>query len=74
MRKAWLQRFVLPQGAVDFECPFGGKWNHPPSRGLGDTIEKVIKKLTFGRLRPCGRCRKRRERLNQRFPYGNRSH
>ncbi len=63
--------FALPGDAVDFPCPHGGGWGKPLSRGLGDTIEKLITKLTFGRARTCGRCRKRRDRLNRRVPYGN---
>ncbi len=73
MRSAWSRRFLLPDDVVDFDCPFGGKWGRPPSRGLGDTIEKVIQKLTLGRARTCGRCRKRRNWLNRRFPYESRA-
>lgn len=37
------------------------------SRGLGDTIAKVAKKIGF--KKPCSACSKRQEILNQWFPY-----
>tara|TARA_Y100001972_G_C7573807_1_gene287959 strand:- start:257 stop:430 length:174 start_codon:yes stop_codon:yes gene_type:complete len=39
------------------------------SRGLGDTLEKAISKATFGKVKSCGKCKKRRDKLNQMFPY-----
>lgn len=36
------------------------------SRGLGDTVAKVTKR--FG-VKPCGRCKKRQQKLNEMFPY-----
>ena len=39
------------------------------SRGLGDTVAKVIHSVTFGVVTPCGGCRKRQEALNATFPY-----
>lgn len=36
------------------------------SEGLGDTIAKVTK--AFG-IKPCGRCKKRQQKLNEIFPY-----
>ena len=36
------------------------------SRGLGDTVAKVTK--AFG-VKPCGRCKKRQQKLNEMFPY-----
>lgn len=36
--------------------------------GLGDTIEKITK--TIG-IKPCGGCKKRRDKLNKLFPYKN---
>jgi len=39
------------------------------SRGLGDTVEKVIKKVTGKKSNTCGGCRKRRDALNKAFPY-----
>jgi hypothetical protein len=37
------------------------------SRGLGDTVAKLIKKTTG--IKPCGGCKKRQEWLNRMFPY-----
>lgn len=37
------------------------------SRGLGDTIAKVTKAIG---IKPCGGCKKRQEKLNELFPYG----
>ena len=37
------------------------------SRGVGDTIAKVTKAVG---IKPCGKCKKRQEALNKRFPYG----
>ncbi len=51
--------YERPPGAI----PFG------TSRGLGDTAAKVIKWLTFGKVKPCGRCRKRQKGLNRLWPY-----
>jgi len=39
------------------------------SRGLGDTIKKVIDKVTRGKIKPCNGCNKRRQRLNKLLPY-----
>tara|TARA_R110000824_G_scaffold161138_4_gene336350 strand:+ start:3693 stop:4097 length:405 start_codon:yes stop_codon:yes gene_type:complete len=42
------------------------------SRGLGDTVKKIIKKITLGKLTPkskgCG-CNKRRKKLNDLISY-----
>lgn len=38
-----------------------------PSKGLGDSIAKVTKKLG---IKECGGCRKRRIKLNRLVPYG----
>ena len=50
----------------------GGRSNIPitpkKSRGLGDTVANVIKKVTFGKVKPCGRCKKRQAKLNKWFP------
>jgi hypothetical protein len=43
------------------------------NKGLGDTVEAVIKRATFGRVRPkkgCG-CKKRKQWLNEKVPYNN---
>jgi hypothetical protein len=64
------QRFSVPDGLVDFACPRGRPWGWKrPSRGLGDTVAKVIETVTGGRVRPCGGCHKRRAALNRLFPY-----
>ena len=39
-------------------------------KGLGDTIHRAIQSTTFNKLKPCGKCGKRRKRLNSVFPYG----
>jgi len=39
------------------------------SRGLGDTVSKIIKKATFGKIEECDSCKKRKEMLNKLFPY-----
>ena len=39
------------------------------SRGLGDTVEKAIKKATRGKVKPCVGCKKRRDVLNTLLPY-----
>ena len=38
------------------------------SSGLGDTIAKATKAVG---IKPCGKCQKRREKLNKMFPYKN---
>lgn len=43
----------------------------PKSRGLGDTVAKVISTATGGLVRPCGGCKKRQEKLNELFPYAD---
>ncbi len=53
-------------------------FNHMKATGLGDTIEKIttitgVKKAvdTVSKVlkKPCG-CKKRKEALNKKFPYG----
>lgn len=39
------------------------------SRGLGDTIKKLIERVTKGKVKPCGGCKKRQEALNKLMPY-----
>tara|TARA_R100001082_G_C4363898_1_gene160805 strand:+ start:183 stop:422 length:240 start_codon:yes stop_codon:yes gene_type:complete len=43
------------------------------SRGIGDTISKLIKTLTAGRVEECEPCRKRKEKLNKIMPYKKRN-
>jgi len=45
------------------------KSRKPPSRGLGDTVKKVIDKITRKNRKPCGGCKKRQEALNKLLPY-----
>ena len=48
--------------------------NKPKSKGLGDTLEKLIKTFklvkTVGK-KDCGSCKARKEKLNKLFPYSN---
>ncbi len=37
--------------------------------GLGDTLASIIHRATFGKVHPCSSCQKRRELLNDLFPY-----
>ncbi len=43
------------------------------SKGLGDTVSKIIEKITFGKKKSddCLPCQKKKEALNKRFPYKN---
>ena len=41
-----------------------------PDRGLGNTVEKAIKTVTLGLVKPCKGCEKRRDALNRLVPYG----
>ena len=60
----------LPPDAPDFACPWGLQWGYqPPSKGLGDTVKKIIDTVTFGKVKPCGGCKKRRKWLNEKVPY-----
>jgi hypothetical protein len=36
------------------------------SRGVGDTVAKITKAVG---IKPCGRCKKRQQKLNEMFPY-----
>ena len=65
-----------------WQCP-QCKWTYPiesekpprqncpkaPSRGLGDTIAKITRKLG---IKPCGGCKRRQKKLNKLFPYRRR--
>lgn len=82
-RGSLAKAFTLPPGAPDFACPYGKPWGHVPppdpdvhrdrdakkSRGLGDTVAKIIKKVSGGRVKPCGGCMKRQRFLNKLLPY-----
>ena len=39
------------------------------SRGLGDTVSKIIKTATGGRVKECGGCAARKAWLNRKIPY-----
>ena len=39
------------------------------SRGLGDTISSIIKKVFKGRVKECGGCAARKAWLNRKIPY-----
>ena len=39
------------------------------SKGLGDTVKKVIESVTGKKASNCGPCQKRREALNRLMPY-----
>lgn len=67
-------------GIPEMHCQVCGRLHyskHPPgkcakecvSRGLGDTVAKVIHRVTRGHAKPCGGCKKRQNRLNEMFPY-----
>jgi|TARA_R100001530_G_C4261535_1_gene140600 hypothetical protein len=43
--------------------------NNCQSKGLGDTVSNVIKKVSGGRIKECGGCSKRREWLNNKVSY-----
>jgi hypothetical protein len=52
-----------------WECPTKPWGWTPPSRGLGDTVAKVIKAVTLGKAKECGGCAKRRAAWNKLLPY-----
>ena len=39
-------------------------------RGIGDTISRTINKVSGGRIKSCGGCKKRKNFLNKYFSYG----
>jgi hypothetical protein len=72
LRIQWGQHFIMPAGGEQFACPHGKDWGYqPPSRGLGDTVAKVIQKVTLGKVKPCGKCKKRQAKLNEMVPYSS---
>ena len=42
-------------------------------RGFGDTIERTINKVSGGRVKSCGGCKKRKDFLNKYLPYAKSS-
>tara|TARA_Y100001973_G_scaffold76119_1_gene111244 strand:- start:400 stop:624 length:225 start_codon:yes stop_codon:yes gene_type:complete len=49
-------------------CP-----DNKESVGLGDSIAKAIQSATFGAIKPCDGCKKRKDFLNRLVPYNNKS-
>lgn len=47
-----------------------GKPSNRNSKGLGDTVEKLLKPIAKAlKLENCSPCKRRKERLNKAFPY-----
>ena len=40
-------------------------------RGLGDTVSRVIKTVTRGKIKECGGCKNSKQMLNRVLPYRN---
>ena len=40
-------------------------------KGLGDTVSRVIKTVTRGKVEECGGCKKRKDILNRMIPFRN---
>ena len=40
-------------------------------KGVGDTISRVIRTATRGKIKECGGCQKRKDYLNKKIPYRN---
>jgi len=55
-------------------CQLNTKPKHKPrARGFGDTVSRVIKKLSRGKIKQCGGCKKRQQLLNKLIPYGDKN-
>ena len=39
------------------------------NKGLGDTIGSIINKVSYGKIKECGGCKKRKEWLNKNVSY-----
>lgn len=66
-----IDRYERPSYGVCLKvCQFNTK---PQARGFGDTVSRVIKKLSRGKIKQCGGCKKRRQLLNKLIPYGDTS-
>jgi hypothetical protein len=70
-RKAMGKSFDLP-GGTDFECPYGVRWGYDGAFRLGDAVAsvaqpvaKAIDAIAGTHLQECGRCKRRRKRLNR---------
>lgn len=51
-------------------APASSSVPHPVSRGLGDDVANLIHKVSGGKIKPCGGCKKRQAKLNHWFPKG----
>ena len=51
-------------------CQSNTKPKHKP-KGFGDTIKRVIDKVSRGKVKQCGGCKKRQKLLNKLIPYGD---
>ena len=40
-------------------------------KGVGDTISRVIRTATRGKIKECSGCQKRKDYLNKKIPYRN---
>lgn len=56
---------------VDDSVEVGSITIQEDSTGLGDTVKKVIDKVSRGKVKQCGGCKKRQNVLNKLVPYGD---
>ncbi len=69
-RATMMARSTVPGNEVDWPCPHGVPWGAKPKmRGLGDLVERTIKAVTLGKVKPCEGCKKRRDALNKAVPF-----
>lgn len=59
-------KYRCPECGLTRPRPFRHNCPLAPSRGLGDTVAKLTRKLG---IRPCGGCKKRQALLNKLIPY-----
>ena len=61
-------KWKCEQCGLTANVPDGTKHvNHTcKSRGLGDTVAKITQAVG---VKPCGKCKKRQQKLNEMFPY-----
>jgi len=62
-------KYKCPHCGLTRPRPFRHNCPNAPSRGLGDTVAKVTRKLG---IKPCAGCKKRQELLNRLVPYKRR--
>ena len=60
------RRWLEQRAAYEARHPAAKK---PPAAGLGDTVERLIDLIFFGKVKKCGGCARRKKWLNRRFPY-----